>query len=92
MDKVVIGADPQKHSVTIEVLDERERVLDKGRYGYWQMLAAARQVKPGAGRRSPLTVLALEALDRGVEQSEESVELPVGVPCRTAPSGLKREP
>src|SRR5258705_8613565 len=48
LDRVVIGADPHKHSVTIEVVDERERVLHKGRYdtdtdGYRQMLAAARQ-------------------------------------------------
>lgn len=48
MDKVVIGADPHKHSVTIEILDERERVLHQGRYatdvdGYRQMLAEARR-------------------------------------------------
>jgi transposase len=46
MDSVVIGADPHKHSVTIEVVDQSERVLHKGRYGtdadgYQQMLAAA---------------------------------------------------
>jgi transposase len=44
----VIGADPHKHSVTVEVVDERERVLHKGRYGtdkdgYRQMLAAAKR-------------------------------------------------
>jgi hypothetical protein len=48
VDKVVIGADPHKHSVTIEILDERERVLHQGRYatdvdGYRQMLAEARR-------------------------------------------------
>src|SRR3979409_321380 len=32
LDRVVIGADPHKHSVTIEVVDGRERVLHKGRY------------------------------------------------------------
>jgi hypothetical protein len=31
LDSVVIGADPHKHSVTIEVVDERERILHKGR-------------------------------------------------------------
>lgn len=46
MDTVVIGADPHKHSVTIEVLDGREKVLHRGRYstdadGYRQMLAVA---------------------------------------------------
>lgn len=48
MDSVVIGADPHKHSVTIEVVDERERVLHKGRYGtdtdgYRQMLTAVKR-------------------------------------------------
>jgi len=48
VDSVVIGADPHKLSVTIEVLDGRERVLHQGRYGtdrdgYRSMLAAARQ-------------------------------------------------
>jgi transposase len=45
---VIIGADPHKRSVTIEVLDERERVLHRGRYatdtdGYRQMLTAVRR-------------------------------------------------
>ena len=46
--RVVIGMDPHKLSATIEVLDERERVLEGGRYGtdrdgYRQMLAAGRR-------------------------------------------------
>jgi transposase len=45
---VVIGMDPHKRSATIEVIDERERVLAKGRFGtdtdgYQQMLAAGRE-------------------------------------------------
>jgi transposase len=48
MGRVVIGMDPHKRSATIEVIDEREQVLAKGRYGtdtdgYQQMLAAGRQ-------------------------------------------------
>ena len=31
MGRVVIGMDPHKRSATIEVIDERERVLAKGR-------------------------------------------------------------
>jgi transposase len=67
LDSVVIGADPHKHSVTIEVVDDRERVLHKGRYGtdtdgYRQMLAAARRYPQrrwavegcnGIGRKGP---------------------------------------
>jgi transposase len=46
--RVVIGMDPHKRSATIEVIDERERVVAQGRYGtdsdgYQAMLAAGRQ-------------------------------------------------
>jgi transposase len=45
---VIIGMDPHKRSATIEVVDERARVLAVGRYGtdkagYAEMLAAGRQ-------------------------------------------------
>jgi transposase len=48
MGRVVIGMDPHKRSATIEVIDERERVLAQGRYGtdsggYRAMLAAGRR-------------------------------------------------
>jgi transposase len=41
---VIIGMDPHKRSATIEIVDERARVLTAGRYstdktGYAQMLA-----------------------------------------------------
>jgi len=47
MAGVVIGMDPHKRSATIEVLDERERVLETGQFGtdrggYRQLLAAGR--------------------------------------------------
>jgi transposase len=49
---VVIGVDPHKRSATIEVLDERERVLATGRFGtdtagYKELLAAGRQWSTG---------------------------------------------
>jgi transposase len=48
MSRVVIGMDPHKRSATIEVIDEREQVLAKGRYGtdtggYARMLEAGRR-------------------------------------------------
>ncbi len=48
MDRVVIGMDPHKRSVTIEVMTPDESVLDGGRYatdgsGYAAMLREARQ-------------------------------------------------
>lgn len=57
MGRVVIGMDPHKRSATIEVLDEREKVLATGRFGtdregYRDLLAA--------GRRWPERVWAVE--------------------------------
>ena len=48
MGRVVIGMDPHKRSATIEVIDEHEQVLAKGRYGtdadgYQTMLTVGRQ-------------------------------------------------
>ena len=48
LGRVVIGMDPHKRSATIEVIDERERVLDTGRFGtdhdgYRQMLVRGRR-------------------------------------------------
>jgi transposase len=48
MSRVVIGMDPHKRSATIEIIDEQEQVLAKGRYGtdtdgYQAMLAVGRQ-------------------------------------------------
>ncbi|MBG0569306.1 IS110 family transposase [Actinoplanes aureus] len=47
MGQVIIGVDPHKRSATVEVIDQRERVLGKGRYstdtdGYRAMLTAGR--------------------------------------------------
>jgi transposase len=46
--QVIIGVDPHKRSATIEVIDQRERVLRQGRFGtdrdgYQAMLAAGRK-------------------------------------------------
>ncbi|MGI5238911.1 IS110 family transposase [Dactylosporangium sp. CA-139066] len=48
MSRVVIGMDPHKRSATIEVIDQHENVLARGRYGtdtdgYAQLLAAGRR-------------------------------------------------
>ena len=48
MGQVIIGVDPHKRSATIEAIDQRERVLNKGRFGtdsdgYQAMLAAGRK-------------------------------------------------
>ena len=50
---VIIGMDPHKRSATIEVVDERGRVVSTGRSGtdktgHGELLAAGRQY-PGSG-------------------------------------------
>ncbi|GAA4586886.1 hypothetical protein GCM10023107_04110 [Actinoplanes octamycinicus] len=48
MGQLIIGVDPHKRSATIEIINEREQVLARGRYGtdtggYQQLLAAGRR-------------------------------------------------
>jgi transposase len=48
MSRVVIGMDPHKPSATIEIINDREKVLARGPYatdtdGYQEMLAAGRR-------------------------------------------------
>ena len=58
MGHVVIGMDPHKRSATIEIIDDRQKVLFAGRFGtdrdgYKAMLAAGRKFKRphlGGGR------------------------------------------
>ena len=45
---VIIGMDPHKRSATIEIIDDRERILDRGRFGtdrdgYQHMLTLGRR-------------------------------------------------
>jgi hypothetical protein len=50
MGQVIIGMDPHKRSATIEVINDREKVLAQGRFGtdregYQTMLKLGRQYK-----------------------------------------------
>jgi transposase len=87
LDRVVIGMDPHKRSATIEVIDERERVLDTGRFGtdrdgYRQMLAR--------GRRHPERCWAVEGCNgigrhlaqRLVADGETVVDVPSKLSAR----------
>jgi len=87
MGRVVIGMDPHKRSATIEVCDERERVLATGRFGtdrvgYRQLLAA--------GRRWPQRVWAVEGCagvgrhlaQRLVADGEPVVDVPAKLSAR----------
>ena len=87
MGRVVIGMDPHKRSATIEVINERERVLIAGRFGtdrdgYRAMLAA--------GRRYPDRVWAVEGCNgvgrhiaqRLVADGEPVVDVPAKLSAR----------
>ncbi|RKS75735.1 transposase, partial [Motilibacter peucedani] len=87
MGAVIIGMDPHKRSATIEVLDERERVLATGRFGtdregYKQMLRE--------GRRWPERLWAVEGCNgvgrhlaqRLVADGEPVVDVPAKLSAR----------
>ena len=79
METVVIGVDPHKRSVTIEVVDRSERLLGAGRFttdraGYAAMRTYARQwrdrewaVEGANGVGRPLAQRLLEAGERVVD-------------------------
>jgi transposase len=85
--RVIIGVDPHKLSATIEVLDDRERVLAQARFGtdrggYRQMLTAA--------RRWPERIWAVEGSNgigrhmaqRLVADGEQVVDVPAKLSAR----------
>ena len=87
MNSVVIGADPHKLSVTIEVLDERERVLHQGRYGtdrdgYRQMLAAARQFEQRSWAVEGCNGIGRHVAQRLVADGEIVVDVPAKLAAR----------
>jgi hypothetical protein len=69
--QVIIGMDPHKRSATIEIINDREKILAQGRFttdrdGYRTMLKLGRQHKDrvwavegcnGIGRQGPQVVL-----------------------------------
>lgn len=87
MNSVVIGADPHKLSVTIEVLDGRERVLHQGRYGtdrdgYRSMLAAARQFEQRRWAVEGCNGIGRHVAQRLVADGEMVVDVPAKLAAR----------
>jgi hypothetical protein len=82
MGRLVIGMDPHKRSATIEGIDDREKVLARGRYGtdsvgYQEMLAV--------GRRFTDRVWAVEGCG-GIGPAREDKRERLCDPARTAQS------
>jgi hypothetical protein len=84
---VIIGMDPHKRSATIEIIDDRERILDQGRFGtdrdgYQAMLCV--------GRRHPVRTWAIEGCNgigrhlaqRLVADGETVVDVPAKLSAR----------
>jgi transposase len=87
LDSVVIGADPHKHSVTIEVVDDHERILHKGRYstdtdGYRQMLAAARRFEHRRWAVEGCNGIGRHVAQRLVADGETVVDVPAKLAAR----------
>ena len=88
MGRVVIGVDPHKRSATIEVVDERERVLGKGRFGTdtrWLQADARRRAggaRSGCGRSRAATVSAGIVAQRLVADGETVVDVPAKLSAR----------
>src|SRR5258708_5237442 len=78
---VIIGIDPHKLSATIEVVDERARVLTVGRYatdraGYANMLAAGRRYADRVGAVEGCNGIGRHIAHRLVHDGETVMDVP----------------
>jgi transposase len=85
--RVIIGVDPHKLSATIEVLDDRERVLGQGRFGtdrggYRQMLAAARRWPERTWAVEGSQGIGRHVAQRLVADGEQVVDVPAKLSAR----------
>jgi hypothetical protein len=83
----VIGADPHKLSVTIEVVDKHERVLHQGRYGtdtdgYRQMLTAAKRFEHRRWAVEGCNGIGRHVAQRLVADGETVVDVPAKLAAR----------
>jgi transposase len=84
----VIGMDPHKRSATIEAIDEREKILTRGRFGtdtagYQLMLTAGpRLPRPGLGHRTLLRHRPAHIAQRLVADGETVLDVPPKLSAR----------
>jgi transposase len=87
MTQVIIGVDPHKRSATIEIINQRERVVGQGRFGTDR---AGYQAMLAAGRKHPDRVWAVEGCNgigrhvaqRLVADGETVVDVPAKLSAR----------
>ena len=87
IEQVIIGVDPHKLSATIEVLDDREHVLGKGRFstdqsGYSGMRAYVRQWPDRLWAIEGATGAGLPLAQRLLEAGEHVVDVPPKLAAR----------
>ena len=87
MGRVIIGVDPHKLSATIEVVDDRERVLAQGRFGtdrdgYRQMLTAARRWSDRVWAVEGSNGIGRHVAQRLVADGETVVDVPAKLSAR----------
>jgi transposase len=87
MGHVVIGMDPHKRSATIEIIDERQKVLFQGRFGtdrdgYKAMLAAGRAFKDRTWAVEGCNGIGRHIAQRLVADGEPVVDVPAKLSAR----------
>jgi transposase len=87
VERVIIGMDPHKRSATIEVIDDREKILAQGRYGadtsgYQQMLAAGRRFPDRVWAVEGCTGIGRHIAQRLVADGETVLDVPAKLSAR----------
>jgi transposase len=85
--RVVIGMDPHKSSATIEIINDREKILDTGRYstdtaGYRAMLAAGRKHRDRVWAVEGCNGIGRHLAQRLVADGEPVVDVPAKLSAR----------
>jgi transposase len=101
MGHVVIGMDPHKRSATIEIIDDRQKVLSGGRFGtdrdgYKAMLAAGRKFKDRVWAVEGCNGIGRHIAQRLVADGEPVVDVPAKLSARarvfSTGQGRKNDP
>jgi transposase len=85
--RVIIGMDPHKRSATIEIIDEREKVLAQGRFGtahggYQEMLSAGRRHRDRLWAVEGCAGIGKHIAQRLVADGETVVDVPAKLSAR----------
>jgi transposase len=85
--RVIIGMDPHKRSATIEIINDREKILHTGRYGtdnagYRAMLAAGRKHRDRVWAVEGCNGIGRHIAQRLVADGEPVVDVPAKLSAR----------